>query len=189
MVLLSLYRTERRLREQITFDDGNASDLDICAPLLAQNGRTATFFVLAGRLGQSGSLSAEGLRQLTAEGHSIGNHGFDHLDWRGLHPDASRRELVDARKVLEDAIGSEIREAAIPFGSYDRGVLARLRAACYDRVYTSDGGPADSNAWLCPRTSVRNDMSLDDVALLISGQERLSRRLRRRIAMAKKRLL
>ena len=40
----------------ITFDDGNLSDIAIGAPELAARGLTATFFVLAGRLGTPGSL-------------------------------------------------------------------------------------------------------------------------------------
>ena len=44
---------------RISFDDGNASDLEIGLPALLERGLTATFFVLAGRLGRPGSLDAD----------------------------------------------------------------------------------------------------------------------------------
>src|SRR5687767_10674733 len=41
---------------RISFDDGNASDVEIGLPGLLSRGLTADFFVLAGRLGAPGSL-------------------------------------------------------------------------------------------------------------------------------------
>lgn len=187
-ILDLLAHRDRQMPVAITFDDGNVSDLETCAPILGQHGYRATFFMLAGRLDQPGSLSSQGLRDLIAEGHAVGTHGYDHVDWRRLDDASSRRELVEAREALENAIGGEIREAAIPFGAYDRGVLTRLRAASYNHIYTSDGGPASAEAWLCPRVSIRKDMTPDDVAAILSGKETLARRMRRRLAMLKKRL-
>ena len=69
---------ESRMRTMITFDDGNLSDVKICAPALASRGLTATFFALAGRLGSEGSLGPSHLRSLAGMGMGIGNHGHDH---------------------------------------------------------------------------------------------------------------
>ena len=41
---------------QLTFDDGYASDVEAALPALAERGLTATFFPLAGMLGQPGYL-------------------------------------------------------------------------------------------------------------------------------------
>jgi peptidoglycan/xylan/chitin deacetylase (PgdA/CDA1 family) len=51
---------------RITFDDGNASDVEHALPQLRQRGLTATFFVVAGRLGAPGFLDATGIRALAA---------------------------------------------------------------------------------------------------------------------------
>ena len=48
-----------------------------------------------------------------------------------------------------------IREAACPFGSYDRRVLNMLRRHGFVRVYTVDGGHAKRGAWLQPRYTVQ----------------------------------
>jgi peptidoglycan/xylan/chitin deacetylase (PgdA/CDA1 family) len=174
-------------RVGITFDDGNASDLEICAPILARHGLSARIFVLAGRIGADGSLSAADLVRLGEMGFGIGSHGHGHVDWRGLDAGGEARELVTARETIAAACGRPVRDAAIPFGLYDRGVIARLRRHGYERVYTSDGGPA-GHGFLVPRTSVRSDMTLESIRAILRGREPPARRLRRRAAMLRKRL-
>ncbi|MCP2338082.1 polysaccharide deacetylase family protein [Actinomadura rupiterrae] len=145
---------------RLTFDDGNASDLEIALPRLLARGLTAEFYVLAGRLGEPGRLTADGVRELAKSGMSIGSHGWAHRDWRRLTSAQVGEELVHAHRVLEDITGEPVTRVAVPFGSYDRHVLRRLQRAAVDRVYTSDGGPSRPDAWLQPRTSLRHD--LDD---------------------------
>jgi peptidoglycan/xylan/chitin deacetylase (PgdA/CDA1 family) len=149
----------------ITFDDGNASDLEIGLPRLVERGLTARFFVLAGCLGEPGRLSAEGVRELQGAGMLIGSHGWAHRNWRTLdwsRPDSTevQEETVQARQVLEDVTGSEVSEVAVPFGSYDRRVLAGLRRAGSTRVWTSDAGRARPDSWLQPRNSMRGGYDL-----------------------------
>ncbi len=138
----------------ITFDDGNASDLEHALPALQERGLTATFFVVAGRLGAPGFLDEDGVRALAAAGMAIGSHGMRHRRWRGLNDAGLHEELVAAKALLERAVGRPVSAAACPYGSYDRRVLRAARAAGYRRVYTSDGGPAGPDAFLQPRTSV-----------------------------------
>ncbi|MFC4908599.1 polysaccharide deacetylase family protein [Actinomadura gamaensis] len=145
---------------RLTFDDGNASDLDTALPRLLERGLTAEFHVLAGRLGEPGRLTADGVRELAKSGMTIGSHGWAHRDWRRLTAAQVTEEHVHAHRVLEDITGEPVTRVAVPFGSYDRHVLRRLRRAAVARVYTSDGGPARPDAWLQPRTSLRHD--LDD---------------------------
>jgi peptidoglycan/xylan/chitin deacetylase (PgdA/CDA1 family) len=194
--IVDLIRAAPAGRVGITFDDGNASDLAICAPLLARHGLGARIFVLAGRIGAQGSLSAADLRALVRMGFGIGSHGHDHLDWRGLDGPGEVRELVTARAAIAAACGRPVADVAVPFGRYDRGVLARLRRHGYERVYTSDGGAVGGRAgswaagggFVVPRTSVRADMGLDEIRRILLGREPAARRLRRRAAMLRKRL-
>src|SRR5918911_1100678 len=53
---------------QLAFDDGNASDVAVALPALVARGLTASFFVIAGRLGQPGSLTVAGVRALADAG-------------------------------------------------------------------------------------------------------------------------
>ena len=68
---------------EITFDDGNASDVEVALPALRERGLAATFFVCAGRIGEPGYLDADQLRELADAGMSVGSHGWDHVDCGG----------------------------------------------------------------------------------------------------------
>ena len=139
---------------RVTFDDGNSSDLEQALPALRERGLTATFFVVAGRLGTPGFLDEDGVRELAAAGMDVGCHGMRHRPWRGLDDGALREELVEAKGILEALVERPVTEAACPFGSYDRRVLKTLRGAGYRRAYTSDRGSARRDGFLQARNSV-----------------------------------
>jgi peptidoglycan/xylan/chitin deacetylase (PgdA/CDA1 family) len=171
---------------QITFDDGNASDIDHALPQLRRRSLTATFFIVAGRLGEAGFLDEGGLRALAASGMGIGCHGMRHRPWRGLDERGLWEELVDARRVLEEAVGRPVTEAACPFGSYDRRVLRFLRRHGYERAYTSDSGTVRPGGWVQARNTVHPGNAAGVVdRILIDGS--IQNGLRRRAKLAAKR--
>lgn len=141
---------------RISFDDGNASDVEIALPALAERGLRADFFVLAGRLGAAGSLGEDDVRELHKQGMGIGTHGMAHRSWRGMDPATREQELVVARQRLAEVAGESVDAAACPLGRYDRRLLADLRRLGYTRVYTSDRRPARPDGWLQPRHSARS---------------------------------
>jgi peptidoglycan/xylan/chitin deacetylase (PgdA/CDA1 family) len=157
----------------LTFDDGNESDVEIVLPRLVDRGLTAEFFPLAGRLGQRGYLDRAGLRELARAGMEIGSHGWEPRDWRRLDDRHARRELSDAPKLLGDLCGRPVERYSLPFGAYDRRVLARLKQAGATRVYTSDGGAARGDGWLQARTELRHDLDEDWLhGVLATGRRR-----------------
>lgn len=145
---------EGRSEVRISFDDGNASDVEHALPALRERGLKATFFVVAGRLGTPGFVDAPGVRELAAAGMTIGCHGMRHRAWRGLDDGALREELIDAKAILEGVVGRPISQAACPFGAYDRRVLRTLRGSGYRHVYTSDRGTARVRDFLQARNSL-----------------------------------
>lgn len=172
---------------QISFDDGNASDLVHGLPALLERGLRATFFVVAGRLGEPEFLDERGVRALAEAGMTIGCHGMRHRPWRRLGDDALHEELVGARKVLESVVRRPVTEAACPFGSYDRRVLASLRRSGYRRVYTSDRGTTDPDAWVQPRNSVVKGEGTALVNGILSAERSVPRALVRQLRLTAKR--
>lgn len=174
---------------QITFDDGNASDIEIALPELQARGLKATFFLLAGRLGQPGSLSEADVTTLARAGHRIGLHGADHVDWRRLDAAGRACEFGAAREKLQALSGQPVDEAAAPFGFYDRQVVQDLRDAGFAALYTSDRGRAGSADFIRPRNCLEGAMS--DAALedMLCGRVRPVRALRRALGVARRRLL
>lgn len=141
---------------EISFDDANASDIEIGLAALEERALTATFFVLAGRLNTAGSLSDGDVRRLAAQGMRIGTHGMNHRPWRGLDAHSRRVEFVEARAQIAEVTGRPVSVAALPLGRYDRALLTELKALDYQGVYTSDRRISRSDAWLRPRFSVRS---------------------------------
>jgi peptidoglycan/xylan/chitin deacetylase (PgdA/CDA1 family) len=135
----------------LSFDDGNWTDLELALPALQQRGLTATFFVVPSWLGEPGFMSKHDLKELAASGMPIGNHGLQHHDWTTLEPDRLEHEIGQGRRLLEELTGNEVHTVAIPFGAYNDAVLDSLRRQAYEYVYTSDGGTADPDAWLQSR--------------------------------------
>jgi peptidoglycan/xylan/chitin deacetylase (PgdA/CDA1 family) len=168
-------RTDVRL----TFDDGNASDVEIGLPRLLERGLSAEFFVLTGLLGEPGRLAAADVQQLHEAGMRVGSHGWAHRDWRRIDRSLHSQEFGDSRRVLAELTGRAVSRVAIPFGSYDRHVLRHLRRVGITRAFTSDGGRARPHSWLQARTSLRADIGPEWVRDVLDGRPSLARRARR----------
>ena len=161
----------------LSFDDGNASDVQTGLPALVERGLTGTFFVLAGRLDAPGSLAADEVGAITEAGMAVGSHGMDHISWRHLDAAARLREFVDARAMIAAASGCAVDQAAFPRGQYDRAALASLRRHGYSRVFTSDARPARPGAWLQPRYSVTRDDTVESLRRRVLAAPSLRHRL------------
>jgi peptidoglycan/xylan/chitin deacetylase (PgdA/CDA1 family) len=165
-----LDRVRDRGDVRLMFDDGNSSDATIALPALAERGLTATFFLVAGRVGKPGFVGADDVRALLDAGMEIGSHGMMHRPWRHLSAAQLNVELQEARSALEEYVGNRVTAAACPFGAYDRRVLRALRVIGFNRVFTSDGGRANPSAWLQPRNTVRPFRNAEALAGLLDGR-------------------
>lgn len=145
----------RRPQVRLSFDDGNASDVEIALPALVERGLTADFFPVADRMGTAGSVDRAGLRELVSAGMRIGTHGAAHRSWACRSAAELVEELETARRRIAEAAGCTVDSAACPFGAYDRRVLRQLRVLGYERVFTSDARPAWAGQWRQPRYTVR----------------------------------
>ena len=164
---------------QLTFDDGNASDVEIALPRLLERGLTAEFFIAAGLLGDPGRLDKDGVRELARAGMPVSSHGWAHRDWRRLTPPQVDEELVEAPRFLSELTGQPVTRHSIPFGSYDRRVLGRLRQVGAARAFTSDGGRTRRTSWLQARNSLRHTLDEHWVERVMLGRPTLPQRARR----------
>lgn len=164
-----------------TFDEGNKSDLG-AAEDLNRAGLGGRFFILSSRLDKPHFLQRAEAQELVQAGMEVGLHGNSHVEWRGLNPEAWHIEVHEARTKVEDVIQRPIDSVAIPFGSYDRKVVRRLRRDGLERIYTADRGLTRSPSLLIRRTAITRACSLDDVRDLIVDHVRPWNRARRTIA-------
>ena len=114
---------------EITFDDGNASDIEIAISALLSRGLKASFFIPVGKLGTPGFLQESNIRTLIDAGMEIGSHGWAHRSWRKLAEDDLAQELIESRKRLQDITGVDVLSAACPFGDL-RQSCSEITAQC-----------------------------------------------------------
>ncbi|MEQ8901159.1 MAG: polysaccharide deacetylase family protein [Roseovarius sp.] len=185
--IFTSYRDRRPI--VITFDDGNLSDIEIAAPLLAKYRLDARFFVLTGRLEQPGYLSRGNVRDLRDMGFKIGSHGIDHVDWAQQDTLGLHYELLRSRMVLEELLGQPVTEAAIPFGRYRRRVLKGLHTYGYRAAWCSDGSATALEGFLRPRLSIRDDTLPEMIMRELDSGDRAWRRWKQKLSMTRKSLL
>lgn len=152
----------------VSVDDGNASDVEIVAPALAERGMVAGFFPVVNWLDAPGFMSAAEVASLAEAGMPIGVHGMTHRPWRSCPPEALRHELADARVALSEITDRAVDTAACPLGAYDRRALRELRGQGFATVYTSDRATATPGSWLRPRFSLTDQDTLESVRDLLS---------------------
>jgi polysaccharide deacetylase family protein (PEP-CTERM system associated) len=78
--------------------------MDKLLNLLDEAETKATFFIL----GQVARRAPQMIRRIANAGHEVASHGDGHLMITDLSPEEFRRDLLDARKSLEDAGGVEV---------------------------------------------------------------------------------
>jgi peptidoglycan/xylan/chitin deacetylase (PgdA/CDA1 family) len=130
----------------ITFDDGIESVVSTAAPLLAERGLPATVFCVAGHLGGTSdwasradgtptfALAGAGeMAALAGDGWEIGSHGVSHDALSGA---SLSHELVESKRILEEATGSKVESFAFPYGVCPPGASAGLEAAGYAAACT-----------------------------------------------------
>jgi peptidoglycan/xylan/chitin deacetylase (PgdA/CDA1 family) len=167
-----------------SFDDGNCSDIEIAAPMLADCGLPGIFFPCSGRIGQKGYLTEDDLRTLSAKAFEIGSHGISHVPWRGLAATALAHEIIQSKAAIERVLGREITSAALPFGEYNAATFRMLRKSGYRTVYSSDPGISAAGTWFRRRWCYRSDRHFD-----IRSMARRSRALSFRMVSEGKRYI
>ncbi len=153
----------------LTFDDGYDDLYDELLPLVIQYRLTPLIYLVAGRIGQSNLwdqqiglrarnlLTLEQIREMQKHGVEFGSHTLTHPWLPGITDEQLRREVVDSKHRLEDALGVEISSFAYPSGGVDRRVRAAVAEAGYKLAFTIQAGLNWWNDPLCQRRADVND--------------------------------
>jgi peptidoglycan-N-acetylglucosamine deacetylase len=99
----------------LTFDDGpDPRATPRILATLRQHDVKATFFVVGSQVERHPGL----LRRIVEEGHTIGNHSYDHADMSYLSPRQIRLELQRTQKAVDKALGYhyQMRIMRPPYG-------------------------------------------------------------------------
>ena len=155
---------------QITFDDGEQSQQVHAAPLLAEHGFHATYFVTPGLIGSAGKfLSWEQLAELRRAGHSVQSHGWSHSFLTFCNDEQLRHELSASRQELEQKLGAPVDSISIPGGRWNRRVLRAAAQAGYKKVFVSEPWvhEAIEGVYVIGRFMVRKSTVLDELRKIV----------------------
>lgn len=134
-----------RLPFQITFDDGERSQYLNAAPILAEHGISATYFVTPGLIGTAAKfLGWDELKALQNAGHSIQSHGWSHKFLTFCSDAELAHELLAPKQLLEYKLGAPVEEISVPGGRWNWRVIKACADAGYRRVYVSDPWVAEN---------------------------------------------
>ncbi|GAA3632201.1 hypothetical protein GCM10022200_13860 [Microbacterium awajiense] len=119
----------------VTYDDGPSRFTPGILDELNARGAVATFFAL----GQYAAGGRDTLRRMTAEGHEVENHTWNHPNLTDLTAEQVASQIDSTTVALEAASGQAVRVFRPPYGEFDASTLAAagMAAILWD-VDTSD---------------------------------------------------
>jgi len=155
----------------ITFDDGYTDVLWNAEPVLHRLHMPATAFVITDRIGgpDHSFLSWPQLRDLEADGFTIGSHTVHHLDLTRLSPAQAWLELSQSRRTLQRHLGVPVDWFAYPAGAEDPAVVRLVRRAGYLLAVTTQPGFVQSarQPFLLHRDEIGRSAGLAGFAALL----------------------
>lgn len=141
----------------ITFDDGYRNVVQNAMPVLDKLGFTATNYLVANQfdggnvwdakigIPHSPLMTVEEMRQWAAAGHEVGSHTLDHVHLPEMTLDEARRQMVESKDVLEQALGAPVTAFCYPYGDHGPEHLVMAREAGYDNATLTKRGLANAS--------------------------------------------
>lgn len=175
----------------ITFDDGCETDLLAAAPILKRLGFGATFYIVPGRIGQTGYMNRAQLCQLSEAGFEIGCHSMTHPYLPDLDDARLHHEIAEAKTKLEQMTGKPVEHFSCPGGRYDARVIQIAKAARYHTLSTSRprANSASADPFCLGRIAISRGLSTKSFQKLCRGESLWKLQLRVSLRDGAKRLL
>ncbi|MFK8267703.1 polysaccharide deacetylase family protein [Capnocytophaga cynodegmi] len=106
----------------LTFDDGPSVYTSQLLDALKEEDVKATFFVL----GKSASVQKQTLKRMAEEGHNIGNHSYDHKDFRKISDEEALQQINLTDEIVSGITGEKPRYFRFPYGAHTKENLAMV---------------------------------------------------------------
>ena len=151
----------------VSFDDGFDDHYRRARPILAMHGWSGTLNLALSHY--PGELNRTKIRALLAENWELDSHTLTHAYLPTLSATRVRAEVSNSRRILRREFHVPVNFFCYPYGAYDAGVIAAVRAAGYQGATTTEYGLATRDE---PYTLDRIRISRGD------GVSGLARRLR-----------
>ena len=121
----------------LTFDDGYSDNYEVAWPILARYGFKGTFFIISGKIGQSGYMNAAQINGLAQAGNEIGSHSVSHPDLANLSGAKVTPEVEKSKSDLGRITGGKIVSFCYPAGKFNSVVEKAVENAGYKIAVTT----------------------------------------------------
>ncbi|HUR12103.1 MAG TPA: polysaccharide deacetylase family protein [Flavitalea sp.] len=119
----------------LTFDDTDLSQYELGAAELDKYGFKGVFFIMTVSIGRPGYMTREQIADLSAKGHVIGCHTWDHHNVKKyLDPDWSL-QVDKPKKQLETITGKPVKYFAYPFGLWNEEAIQPLQTRGFNAAF------------------------------------------------------
>lgn len=164
------YKDGKEKALTLSYDDGQIHDVRLIG-IMNEYGIRGTFNLNGGEFFKNGkSFRGEAAAELAKEtykGHEIAVHGLTHPWTVGLPEQEMLYEVIEDRRILENAFGCIVRGMAYPFGCYNDKVVNVLKTAgiVYSRTTIATKRFDVPDDWLrMPTTCHHNEPELTELA-------------------------
>lgn len=111
----------------LTFDDNTIEQFTLAAPELKKYGFKAVFFIMTVSIGKPRYLNSEQIKALSAEGHVIGSHSWDHQNFKKYQAEDWITQLEKPSQRLKEITGKPVKYFAYPFGLWNEEGIPELK--------------------------------------------------------------
>lgn len=146
----------------LTFDDGDDTQYQNALPLLKQYNYPATFFIYTIVLGKKHFMTWDQVRELDAQGMTIGGHTKNHAYVTKITDDAVLQdEIAGGKKLIEEKLGHAISVFAYPFYQTNERAQQFVEKAGYSAGFAGwqPGNSTSEHMYALKRVEVGNDLT------------------------------
>ncbi|WP_261303800.1 polysaccharide deacetylase family protein [Paenibacillus andongensis] len=157
----------------LTFDDGYIDNYEQAMPLLAKYAFPATLFISPEMNDQEGYLNWEQIKKMQEAGWDIQPHGMTHPHLPQLSADQQAYEILEARKQIEDKLGTKADVYCYPYGEYNKTTLKLLKDHGFRYAFTIEQGFATNqqSPYLLKRLFINGEESLKSFIRKLSSHD------------------
>ena len=142
----------------LTFDDGFENFYTTAFPVLEEYGFQATVFLVTEFCGKNNDwegnppnfppsklMSWSQVKELSSRGIEFGSHTLTHPDLTRVSEARAKREVVESKATIEDALGRPVTDFAYPYGKFNNSVR-QVAAQSFDSACSTNLGKAGADS-------------------------------------------